>query len=110
MFSAKILVIKKPCRAANPGRKEKNMNELKAIIKGETERGTKFEVKAKFNLLLPDEGEPHYGTGCYMAVDTGENHHLVDVRYEGTKDLKKLANRWIESYYGTNAREVTFVE
>ena len=90
------------------------MESIKATIRGEYQwpsmtEPKQFEVEATFTLLPPAKGEAHYGTGCYMTVKIPhEREHYVDVRYERTRDLKELARRWIEGYYGENLREYCF--
>lgn len=83
----------------------KNDN-LKITVKGVTEWGEKFETPCEFTLIRPKEGESYYGTGCYMLVKMRNDKQYVDTRYSGTKDIKKLAMNWIESCFGTNAKEV----
>lgn len=84
------------------------MKELKAKIKGHSNYSGDFEHEAKFTLLEPEANEVYYGTGCYMQVAFAGNKNLVDVRYAGTKNLAKLAKQWIEGYFGSNLREVTY--
>lgn len=67
--------------------------------------GESFIQVCKFKLLPPDD-ESHYGTGYYMVVETSHEKHLVDVRYERTTDLEVLADRWIQNWYGENAKQV----
>lgn len=81
-------------------------NKIKATIKGITCSGEQFEETVKFELLPPEERKPHYGTGYYMSVKLPHDRKLVDVRYERTTDIEILADRWIQSYYGENAKEV----
>lgn len=76
-----------------------------AIVSGEA-NGMKFSQELWFTLIPPKDGTQYYGTGCSMTVKTPERKHYVDVRYEKTKDVETLADRWIEGYYGDNAREV----
>ena len=82
-------------------------NKILMKISGTTCEGEPFKVVAEFTLIPPKEGEPHYGTGCYMTVKLPGDKHLVDVRYEKTTDLEVLANRWIQGYFGKNAHKVT---
>lgn len=84
------------------------MKELKAQIKGHSEYDGDFELEAKFTLIEPDADEVYYGTGCYLKVKIEANKHWVDVRYAGTKDLAKLAQNWINSYFGSNLRGVVY--
>ena len=68
-----------------------------------------FDGVLEFTLIPPNEGEAHYGTGCYMDVRRkGESREYVDVRYAGTKDIKKLAKQYIEDRFGDNAKEIVF--
>lgn len=91
------------------------MEIIKAIVKGQYQypfmmEPKQFEETATFTLYPPKDNEPHYGTGCYMGVDFGNgNDAYVDVRYAGTKDLKKLAAQYIENYWGGNLREYKFI-
>ena len=41
-----------------------------------------------------------------MMVKMPGDKHYVDVRYERTTDIEVLADRWIQGYFGKNAREV----
>lgn len=81
-------------------------NKMTATIIGTTEDGTDFTEKVEFTLLPPADGESYYGTGYYMRAKTPHHPHLIDVRYEGTTDIEILADRWINSWYGKNAKEV----
>lgn len=79
---------------------------MNATVKGTTEDGEDFTELVRFTLLPPDKGTSYYGTGCYMRAVTPYHPHLVDVRYERTTDIEILADRWIKSFYGNNAKEV----
>lgn len=72
-----------------------------------------------FELQRPEPDEKHYGTGCYMAVIVNgskedienidlnnDNTHYIDVRYERTTDLKELAKRWVDGYYGDKVQNL----
>lgn len=80
-------------------------------ISGTDCRGKSFSEDVIFTMLPPKD-DNHYGTGYYMSVDLGRPDYspLIDVRYEGTTDVDKLADIWIENYYGKNAKEVAEVE
>lgn len=41
-----------------------------------------------------------------MTVKTSTQTLLIDVRYERTTDIEILADRWIEGYYGENAKDI----
>lgn len=91
------------------------MESIKAIVKGQYQypdmkQPEQFKMCVEFTLYPPKENEPHYGTGCYMGVDFSNwNDAYVDVRYTGTKDLKKLAEMYIKNYWGDNLREYEFI-
>ena len=79
-----------------------------ATVKGTTCDGDPFEEQLEFHLIPPADGEPHYGTGCYMRVKMSlSGVQLEDVRYAKTTDIEILANRFIKGWYGENAKEVT---
>ena len=83
---------------------------LKATIKGINCEGTPFIDELEF-LLFPPTEKDHYGTGYYMSVKFSKRPHdrqWVDVRYERTTNIGILANRWILSYYGKNAKEIIY--
>ena len=78
---------------------------LNAVVKGFTCDGDPFTETLTFHLV---KSESEYGTGFYMSVKmslTGKK--WIDVRYEKTTDINVLAARFIENWYGENAREVT---
>ena len=87
---------------------------MRATVKGTTCEGEPFVDEVKFTLIPPKEDEMHYGTGCYMRVETesnietfvSKNVQLYDVRYERTTDIEILADRIMESWYGKNAEEI----
>lgn len=78
---------------------------MKATVSGFNCSNEAFTEDLVFTLLPPDTPD-HYGTGYYMVVKTPSDEHLVDVRYERTTDVSELADRWIQGWYGKNAREV----
>ena len=80
-------------------------NTIKATVSGTDCMGEAFTTTCEFTLHPPEDSN-HYGTGYYMTVKTPENKHLVDVRYERTTDIETLADRWIKSWFGENAKEV----
>lgn len=81
---------------------------LTAIIEGTTCEGVQFKEEAKFELIPPKD-DNHYGTGYYMLVNIGPNNRqYIDVRYERTTDIYKLAELFIKSYYGKNCKEYEF--
>lgn len=68
-----------------------------------------FETVLNFTLIPPEAGEAHYGTGCYMLVESnGKEQGYIDVRYAGTKDIKKLAKMYIDDHYGNNAKKAIY--
>lgn len=79
---------------------------MSASISGTTCEGEQFTEAVKFELIPPNENEMYYGTGYYMRVKTPYEAKLVDVRYEKCIDVEILADRWIESWYGENAKDV----
>ena len=83
------------------------MNQIIMIAKifGVNCESESFMEVCKFRLLPPDD-KIHYGTGYYMIVEMPHDKHLVDVRYEGTTDLEVLADKWIQNWYGENAKRV----
>lgn len=81
-------------------------NTMKATVSGFTCDNEAFTVTCEFALIPPKKGEPHYGTGCYMTVKMPGDKHLVDVRYERTTDIEVLADRWMQNWFGKNAREI----
>ena len=89
-------------------------NSITAIVHGEYQYPTmpkpkQFTEKVTFTMIPPDD-DVHYGTGYYMSVTGFANGYdqLIDVRYEGTTDVEKLARRFIENYWGSNLHEYTF--
>ena len=83
-----------------------DFNRLNATVKGTDDEGKAFETELKFTLIPPKEGTAYYGTGYYMLVEMPESKEYVDVRYKKTTDIEILADRFIESYFGENAKEV----
>ncbi len=82
----------------------------RATIVGTTCDGKPFVQEVEFELIPPKPDGFHYGTGCYMTADRGHgDKDLIDVRYERTTDLRKLAEQYIKGYYGKNAHEVRFM-
>ena len=84
---------------------------LTVIVKGTTCDNEPFVANVQFTMIPPKDGEAHYGTGYYMAVeessDVSPKHkEYVDVRYERTTDIEILADKWIKNWYGKNAKEV----
>ena len=90
------------------------MEKITAIVRGEYQypfmmEPKQFEEKVTFTLYPPKDGEPRYGTGYYMGVDfENGNDAYVDVRYAKTTDIKKLADQYINDYWGKNLREYSF--
>ena len=78
---------------------------MKATVTGTDCEGKDFVCDILFTMIPPKDAD-HYGTGYYMTVKTPWYTHLIDVRYERTTDIEILADRWIENYFGKNAREV----
>lgn len=82
---------------------------LKIIVNGISE-GENFTTDLMFTLIPPKE-KTFYGNGYYMKVDIkGNTFAWVNVRYSGKPDIKKLANQWIENYFGENAKEILIKE
>ena len=85
----------------------------RAIVGGNSRDGKRFEHEFLFELLPPAKGENHYGTGCYMncwMIDPKDDEPWqVDVRYEGTTDLEKLATDWALNNF-TNTTDVKFID
>lgn len=80
---------------------------LTATVSGINCSGKPFTDTCRFELLPPKNSD-HYGTGFYMSVRIpGSVDDYVDVRYERTTDISELADRWIQGYFGKNARQVT---
>lgn len=79
---------------------------MKATVKGTTCDNEPFAENLVFTMIPPEDSN-HYGTGYYMTVKGSGRTDLIDVRYERTTDIEILADRYIESYYGKNAEEVT---
>ena len=78
-----------------------------ATVTGTTCEGEPFTEELKFNLLPPEDGKSHYGTGYYMRVVMSiSDAHLEDVRYAKTTDIEILADRFIKGWYGDNAQDV----
>lgn len=91
----------------------KKSSKLSASICGTNCEGVEFVEALAFRLIPPSD-DNHYGTGYYMSVefvsltdDTPSHSENVDVRYEKTTDIQILAERWIEGYYGDNAKSVS---
>lgn len=83
-------------------------DKLNATVSGKTCEGEEFTEELTFKMLPPKEGEAHYGTGYYMTVDMSlSGRQLLDVWYERTTDVEILADRFIRTWYGDNAREIT---
>ena len=87
---------------------------LEATIKGTTCDGEAFVANVLFAMIPPKADEAHYGTGYYMSVEETSDlfpkrKDYVDVRYERTTDIEVLANRYIDNYYGENAKEVSYM-
>lgn len=80
-------------------------NNMKATVSGTNCEGEAFTVICEFTMIPPTDSN-HYGTGYYMMVKMPGDKHYVDVRYEHTTDIEVLADRWIQNYFGKNAKEV----
>lgn len=80
-------------------------NKMKITVKGLNCELEPFTEICEFELIPPTDNN-HYGTGYYMMVKVNGRKQLYDVRYERTTNIEILANRWIESNYGKNAREI----
>lgn len=78
---------------------------MKTTISGFTCSNEPFSLTCEFEMI-PPENSNHYGTGYYMMVKMPGDKYYVDVRYERTTDIEVLADRWIQNYFGKNAREV----
>lgn len=81
-------------------------SKMKATVSGVTCDGENFAEEILFEMILPKNNNC-YGTGYYMSVRMKEQRLYIDVRYEKTTDVEILADRWIKSYFGNNAKEVT---
>lgn len=80
---------------------------LHATVKGFTCEGKPFTEELDFQLIPPANGECYYGTGCYMRIKMSLGRpQLEDVRYAKTTDIEILADRFIQGWYGPNARDV----
>jgi len=80
--------------------------EATMTIKGVCNGEEFTEVVAVY--LIPPKDDNHYGTGYYMRVEWPNGRYVyVDVRYEHTRDIEKLAKLWAKGYWGKNAREIT---
>ena len=82
-----------------------NYTTMKATVNGTTCEGEAFSMSLECTLVPPKDSN-HYGTGYYMTIKLPHTTELIDVRYERTTDIEILADRWIESYFGQNAKEV----
>lgn len=85
---------------------------MQAVVIGTTCDGEPFKETNLFKLIPPTE-RSYYGTGYYMVVERSlSDTAYCDVRYEGTTDIEILADRFISSWYGSNAKEVfkTFLD
>lgn len=81
-------------------------DKMKAKVIGTTEDGEDFEVIAEFEISRP-KTDDYYGNGCYMVVRMPHRAKiLVDIRYSGNPDVEIQADRWIESWFGKNAKKV----
>ena len=82
-------------------------NTMKATVSGFNCEGKPFSGVYEFEMIPPKDGN-HYGTGYYMMVRNREDkwRDLLDVRYERTTDIEVLADIWIKSFFGKNARKV----
>ena len=79
-----------------------------ATVSGKTCGGEDFTEELEFKMIPPEEGSSHYGTGYYMTVEMSlSGHQILDVRYERTTDIVLLAELFIRSWYGDNAKAVT---
>ena len=89
-------------------------NKIKAIVRGQYQHPymkepRQFEETVTFTLYPPKPNEPHYGTGCYMGVESDNGlDQLIDVRYMGSRHLKELAAVYIRDHWGDNLREYVF--
>lgn len=81
-------------------------SKLKATVSGVSCDGENFVEEILFEMI-PPKNNNCYGTGYYMSVRMKEQRLYIDVRYEKTTDVEILADRWIKSYFGNNAKEVT---
>ena len=88
---------------------------LEAIISGvvQWDNNRPFESRVKFTLIPPEDGERHYGTGCYLHMEVvgekGTDRHF-DVRYLRTTDIRKLAKIVAEEVYGDNMKQFKVVK
>ena len=82
-------------------------NKMNATVTGTTCDDEDFTEELQFELIPPNENESHYGTGYYMTVKMSlSGKQIIDVRYERTTDIEILADRFIENWYGKNAKEI----
>lgn len=93
----------------------KKSSKLSATICGTNPEGVEFVEALAFGLIPPSD-DNYYGTGYYMSVERislkdniSSQSENVDVRYEKMTDVQTLAERWIESHYGDNAKSVSMV-
>lgn len=82
-----------------------NYNVMKATVKGTDCEGEPFTESLTFTLIPPTNNK-YYGTGYYMQIKMPTQKMLIDVRYEKTKDVEILADRWIKHWYGRSAQEI----
>ena len=82
-------------------------DKLHATVKGFTCEGEPFTEELDFQLIPPENGYFFYGTGYYMRVTMSlSGVQYEDVRYAKTTDIEILADRFIQGWYGPNARDV----
>lgn len=77
--------------------------EMKAVVMGHDCEGKFFTEKLTFKLIPPRKDEQYYGTGYMLEIQRGHRREYCDVRYQRTKNIDILAERYIEAYYGKNA-------
>ena len=88
-------------------------NTLKAAVRGISRDGKSFVAMVRFTVVPPKAGEAYCGNGYYMIVEEisdlfQKREEVVDARYAQTTDIEVLAERYIESHYGKNAKEVSY--
>lgn len=85
------------------------LGKIRATISGVTQMtGKPFEITADFTVC---QSNSDYGTGCYLLVEFADGGEAYcDVRYSGTRDVKKLATMWIRNNYGNRLTGYQFID
>ncbi len=86
------------------------MEQMRIIVRQrESDSSSKYlDTEWILTAIPPEEGTLHYGTGYYLsAIPIKENGKpdegakvLWDMRYTGTKSIRKMADAWVRDYYG----------